>query len=50
MEEGDLLLVDAAASYQHLTGDITRTYPSAAGSIRCSATSTSSCSRRRKRA
>ena len=27
MEEGDLLLVDAAASYQHLTGDITRTYP-----------------------
>ena len=27
MEEGDLLLVDAAASYLHLTGDITRTYP-----------------------
>jgi Xaa-Pro aminopeptidase len=27
MEEGDLLLVDAAANYQHLTGDITRTYP-----------------------
>jgi len=27
MEEGDMLLVDAAASYQHLTGDITRTYP-----------------------
>ena len=27
MEDGDLLLVDAAASYQYLTGDITRTYP-----------------------
>ncbi len=27
MEAGDLLLVDAAASYQYLTGDITRTYP-----------------------
>ena len=27
MEEGDLLLVDAAASYQGYTGDITRTYP-----------------------
>lgn len=27
MEDGDLLLVDAAASYQGLTGDITRTYP-----------------------
>ena len=27
MEKGDLLLVDAAASYQGLTGDITRTYP-----------------------
>jgi Xaa-Pro aminopeptidase len=27
MEPGDLLLVDAAASYQGLTGDITRTYP-----------------------
>lgn len=27
MEAGDLLLVDAAASYQGLTGDITRTYP-----------------------
>ena len=27
MEHGDLLLVDAAASYQYLTGDITRTYP-----------------------
>jgi Xaa-Pro aminopeptidase len=27
MERGDLLLVDAAASYQGLTGDITRTYP-----------------------
>jgi Xaa-Pro aminopeptidase len=27
MEAGDLLLVDAAANYQHLTGDITRTYP-----------------------
>jgi Xaa-Pro aminopeptidase len=27
MEPGDLLLVDAAASYQYLTGDITRTYP-----------------------
>ena len=27
MENGDLLLVDAAASYQGLTGDITRTYP-----------------------
>jgi Xaa-Pro aminopeptidase len=26
-EDGDLLLVDAAASYQGLTGDITRTYP-----------------------
>jgi Xaa-Pro aminopeptidase len=27
MEAGDLLLVDAAASYQGYTGDITRTYP-----------------------
>lgn len=27
MESGDLLLVDAAATYQGLTGDITRTYP-----------------------
>lgn len=27
MVEGDLLLVDAAANYQGLTGDITRTYP-----------------------
>jgi Xaa-Pro aminopeptidase len=27
MQEGDLLLVDAAANYQGLTGDITRTYP-----------------------
>jgi Xaa-Pro aminopeptidase len=27
MQSGDLLLVDAAASYQGLTGDITRTYP-----------------------
>ncbi len=27
MESGDLLLVDAAASYGGLTGDITRTYP-----------------------
>jgi Xaa-Pro aminopeptidase len=27
MQAGDLLLVDAAASYQGLTGDITRTYP-----------------------
>lgn len=27
MEDGDLLLVDAAANYNHLTGDITRTYP-----------------------
>ncbi|MGH9373108.1 MAG: aminopeptidase P N-terminal domain-containing protein, partial [Vicinamibacterales bacterium] len=27
MESGDLLLVDAAASYQGYTGDITRTYP-----------------------
>ncbi len=27
METGDLLLVDAAANYQWLTGDITRTYP-----------------------
>lgn len=27
MEDGDLLLVDAAASYQGLTGDITRSYP-----------------------
>ncbi|HXG73039.1 MAG TPA: M24 family metallopeptidase, partial [Gemmatimonadaceae bacterium] len=27
METGDLLLVDAAGSYQGLTGDITRTYP-----------------------
>ena len=27
MEAGDLLLVDAAASYQGMTGDITRTYP-----------------------
>jgi Xaa-Pro aminopeptidase len=26
-KEGDLLLVDAAASFQYLTGDITRTYP-----------------------
>jgi Xaa-Pro aminopeptidase len=27
IEDGDLLLVDAAASFQGLTGDITRTYP-----------------------
>jgi Xaa-Pro aminopeptidase len=27
MEDGDLLLVDAAANFQGLTGDITRTYP-----------------------
>jgi Xaa-Pro aminopeptidase len=27
MEPGDLLLVDAAASYEGYTGDITRTYP-----------------------
>jgi Xaa-Pro aminopeptidase len=27
MEAGDLLLVDAAANYGYLTGDITRTYP-----------------------
>jgi Xaa-Pro aminopeptidase len=27
MQNGDLLLVDAAANYQGLTGDITRTYP-----------------------
>lgn len=27
MKAGDLLLVDAAANYQGLTGDITRTYP-----------------------
>jgi Xaa-Pro aminopeptidase len=27
MEAGDLLLVDAAANYRHLSGDITRTYP-----------------------
>ncbi len=27
MADGDLLLVDAAANYQGLTGDITRTYP-----------------------
>jgi Xaa-Pro aminopeptidase len=27
MQAGDLLLVDAAANYQGLTGDITRTYP-----------------------
>jgi Xaa-Pro aminopeptidase len=27
MEPGDLLLVDAAGSYQGMTGDITRTYP-----------------------
>jgi Xaa-Pro aminopeptidase len=27
MAPGDLLLVDAAGSYQYLTGDITRTYP-----------------------
>ena len=27
MENGDLLLVDAAGNYQGLTGDITRTYP-----------------------
>jgi len=27
MQEGELLLVDAAANYQYLTGDITRTYP-----------------------
>jgi Xaa-Pro aminopeptidase len=27
MEDGDLLLVDAAASFQGYTGDITRTYP-----------------------
>ena len=27
MQEGDLLLVDAAANYKGQTGDITRTYP-----------------------
>ena len=27
MKDGDLLLLDAAGSYQGLTGDITRTYP-----------------------
>ena len=27
MKDGDLLLIDAAASYQGLTGDLTRTYP-----------------------
>jgi Xaa-Pro aminopeptidase len=27
MEAGEMLLVDAAGSYQYLTGDITRTYP-----------------------
>ena len=27
MQDGDLLLVDAAANNQVLTGDITRTYP-----------------------
>jgi Xaa-Pro aminopeptidase len=27
MKDGDLLLLDAAASYQGLTGDVTRTYP-----------------------
>jgi Xaa-Pro aminopeptidase len=27
MQDGDLLLVDAAGNYQGLTGDITRTYP-----------------------
>ena len=27
MQAGELLLVDAAANYQGLTGDITRTYP-----------------------
>jgi Xaa-Pro aminopeptidase len=27
MEEGDLLLVDAACNYQYASGDITRTYP-----------------------
>jgi len=27
MEAGELLLVDAAANYEYLTGDITRTYP-----------------------
>lgn len=27
MRDGDLLLVDAASSFEHLTGDITRTYP-----------------------
>jgi Xaa-Pro aminopeptidase len=27
MQEGDLLLVDAACAYQYMAGDITRTYP-----------------------
>src|SRR5262249_24979468 len=27
LQKGDLLLVDAAASYEYLTGDITRTFP-----------------------
>jgi Xaa-Pro aminopeptidase len=27
MQTGDLLLVDAAANYQYMSGDITRTYP-----------------------
>ena len=27
MQAGDLLLVDAAANYDYMSGDITRTYP-----------------------
>ena len=47
MEPGDLLLVDAAANYQGLTGDITRTYPDRrARHSAASATSTRSCLRR----
>ena len=47
MNEGDLLLVDAAANYQGQTGDITRTIQSAGGSRRRSARSTSWCSPRK---
>ena len=56
METGDLLLVDAAANYQGLTGDITRTYPingtysrDAAGDLRDRATRRSRPARKPRR-
>ena len=50
MQAGELLLVDAAANYQGLTGDITRTYPVNGRSAAPSATSIRSSWPRRRRA